>query len=111
MLDAWVTAPVQQWLAATLPVLRGWQRSQADLLARRGLTVRASTASFGCAQLGVPAQALRRHGVQVRDTTSFGLPGWARLNTFPPPAQAALAAALDVELHAEIDAERGRRAP
>ena len=111
LLDAWVTGPVQQWLAATLPVLRGWQRSQADLLAQRGLAVRASVASFGCAQLGVSPQALRRHGVQVRDTASFGLPGWARLNTLSPPAQAALAAALDIELAAELNAERGGAVP
>ena len=97
LLDAWGAAPVQQWLAGTLPVLRGWQRSQHDALARRGIALQATTASFGCAQLGVPAHALREQGVQVRDTASFGLPGWARLNTLPPPAQAALMAAIDAE--------------
>jgi histidinol-phosphate aminotransferase len=37
---------------------------------------------------------LREHGIAVRDTSSFGLPGWVRVNAPPPAALGALRAAL-----------------
>lgn len=74
--------------ALGLPVVRTWQRSQQAALAQRGVALQASTTPFCCAQLGATPQALRRHGVQVRDAASFGLPA----------------------LVAAIDAERGQGA-
>jgi histidinol-phosphate/aromatic aminotransferase/cobyric acid decarboxylase-like protein len=37
---------------------------------------------------------LREQGIQLRDATSFGLPGWARIAVLPPADQDALIAAL-----------------
>ena len=103
LLEAWARPAVQDWLTASLDLLRTWQRSQLQLLRGLGVAVQPepSTAPFCCAQLGVPAAALRPHGVQVRDAASFGLPGWARLNTLPPAAQGALSRALAAALAAE----------
>lgn len=96
LLEAWPSVPVQQWLASSLKLLGAWRHSQTELLAGLGVAVQPSSTPFFCAQLGMAATALRRHGVQVRDAASFGLPGWARLNTLPPEAQGALATALGV---------------
>lgn len=38
---------------------------------------------------------LRQQGIKLRDTTSFGLPGWFRLGVRPPESQQALWRALD----------------
>lgn len=58
--------------------------------------VSGALAPFFCARLAADPAALRRHGVKLRDAHSFGMPGWARLNALPPPAQAALWRALDL---------------
>jgi histidinol-phosphate aminotransferase len=34
--------------------------------------------------------SLRNHGIKLRDTTSFGLPGQVRVSVQPPDAQDAL---------------------
>ncbi|HSV54496.1 MAG TPA: aminotransferase, partial [Burkholderiaceae bacterium] len=48
-----------------------------------------SDANFFCVS-GADVQALRAHGIKLRDTASFGLPGYARLSVQAPIAQDAL---------------------
>ncbi len=100
MLQAWASDAVQQWLAHSLGILRGWKAQQLALCARLGWqVVPGHQANYLVA--GVPAGedgaalperlvALRQHGVKLRDCTSFGLPGHVRLGVLPPLSQAAL---------------------
>ncbi|CAH2601112.1 Histidinol-phosphate aminotransferase family protein [Rhodovastum atsumiense] len=100
-LEAVTSEAAQSWLAECRPVLAGWRRSLAAGLAEMGLEVRESPATFLMARVGDAspvAAALRRHGLRVRDATSFGLPAWIRLGAAPPEWQAALLAALAKEL-------------
>lgn len=96
LLDAWVSPASQDWLAQSLPRLRPWTRDLSAMLVNLGWTVLPSEANFFCAApphpLNVPA--LRAHGIKLRDTTSFGLPGHFRLSAQPPEAQTALQTAL-----------------
>ena len=97
MLQAWVQPEVQAWLAACVPVLRGWKARQMAMLGDLGWQVQPSDANFFCAKPPHPLDlaALRAaHGIKLRDATSFGLPGWVRLGVLPPQAQDALAQAL-----------------
>ncbi len=95
LLLAWPTPAVQTWLQQSLDLLRGWKQRLLSLLGQRGVPVLPSITPFFCAQLGAQVPALRTQGLQLRDTTSFGLPGWARLNTLQPEAQDCLIQALD----------------
>jgi len=108
LLQAWVQADAQAWLAESLHTLRRWKAMQIAMLQDIGWTCLPSEANFFCAQ---PAQRpnsqgmgdalwvaelnrLRAAGIKLRDTASFGLPGHARLSVQPPVAQDALRAAL-----------------
>lgn len=108
LLEAWVQADTQAWLAESLHTLRRWKALQIAMLRDMGWTCMPSDANFFCAQ---PAQLpnslgmgdtlwvaelnrLRTAGIKLRDTASFGLPGHARLSVQPPVAQDALRAAL-----------------
>ena len=101
MLQAWVTAAVQQWLAHSLGTLRVWKAQQLALCAKLGWQVLPGhQANYFVARLPVPAadmvqhlQHLRGQGVKLRDCTSFGLPGCVRLGVLPPASQTALAQA------------------
>jgi histidinol-phosphate aminotransferase len=96
LLLAWASAPVQTWLQHSLPTLRGWRALQRQGLQQRGMALADSTTPFFAARL--PSGAASRAtaaGLALRDTASFGLPGWCRLNTLPPEGQAALWACLD----------------
>jgi histidinol-phosphate aminotransferase len=96
MLRRWTAGSTQRWLADCLPVLRDWKAQQQALCQDLGWTVLpASQANYFCARLPVPLPvsllALReQRGIQLRDCTSFGLPGVVRLGVLPPAAQAAL---------------------
>ena len=98
LLRAWTDFGVQAWLAASLDTLRVWKTRQIALCESMGWTCMASDANFFCARPALPdgltlAQALARlraHGIQLRDTTSFGLPGYVRMSVQPPLAQDAL---------------------
>ncbi|MDD2712703.1 MAG: aminotransferase class I/II-fold pyridoxal phosphate-dependent enzyme [Simplicispira sp.] len=96
LLESWITPASQRWLAGCLAVLRDWKAQQQALCTELGWTVwPASQANYFCARLDVPdvqsrLRQLRGHGVQLRDCTSFGLPGVVRVGVLPPPAQAAL---------------------
>ena len=96
LLDAWVGEGAQAWLAQSLTMLRAWKAAQLRLCTGLGWqVVPGSLASFFTARLppcDVPAalQALRAHGIKLRDATSFGLPGHVRMGVLPPASQQAL---------------------
>ncbi len=97
MLQAWVSADVQAWLANSLHTLRDWKARQIDLLQCLGWRVLPSQANYFSAQppAALDAARLRQmHGIKLRDASAFGLPGWYRLGVLGPQAQQALAAAL-----------------
>jgi histidinol-phosphate aminotransferase len=77
-------------------ILLGWKAGLVHLLLGAGPEVRPSVTPFICARLppGVSLAGLREHGVAVRDTSSFGLPGRVRMNAQPPAALGALGAAI-----------------
>ena len=96
LLTAWTQPRAQQWLQASLDTLRGWKAAQQALCASLGWQVLpGSLANYFAARLPGPdapgaIQALRAHGIKLRDCASFGLPGHARLGVLPPPSQQAL---------------------
>lgn len=96
MLQAWVRADTQHWLAQSLACLRGWKTQQLALLTGLGWTCLPSEANYFCARspAALDTPALRAQGVKLRDTTSLGLPGHWRLGVLSPAAQAALRDAL-----------------
>lgn len=100
LLMVWTQADTQAWLQASLQTLAGWKQRQVALLHAAGWTVQPSDTPFFVARPPAPhdavalCAALRGSGIQLRDATSFGLPGWLRLAVLPPAAQDALAAAL-----------------
>ena len=106
LLHSWVQPATQRWLAGCLPVLRDWKARQQALCSALGWQVLpGSQANYFCVRLPAALQAapgaqppqqkeqqqrLRTQGIQVRDCSSFGLPGHWRLGVLPPMAQAAL---------------------
>ena len=100
LLMAWPRTATQAWLHDSLRTLAQWKVRQVGLLQTAGWTVAPSDTPFFCARppQGLDAvalcAALRGHGIKLRDTTSFGLPGWLRLGVLTPQAQDALLAAL-----------------
>jgi len=98
MLQAWVGADAQAWLATSLAVLRDWKARQIAMCESLGWRCRPSHANFFCARPALPSNmtlpqalgVLRAQGIKLRDTASFGLPGELRISVRPPPAQAAL---------------------
>jgi histidinol-phosphate aminotransferase len=93
MLTAWVSPGVQGWLAQSREQLARWKTTQLDMLQGLGWRCLPSEANYFCAQAPRPVDvdALRAHGIKLRDTTSLGLPGHWRLGVLPPEAQEALA--------------------
>ena len=104
MLQAWTRADVQAWLVDSLGTLRDWKVRQIALCASLGWNCLPSDANFFCARPALPQgvtlqqalAALRTHGIKLRDTASFGLPGQVRISVQPPVAQEALAAVWSV---------------
>lgn len=98
LLQAWTDPAVQAWLAASLDTLREWKAQQIALCQSMGWTCLPSEANFFCARPKLPEglslpqalDRLRSHGIQLRDTTSFGLPGHVRVSVQPPLTQDAL---------------------
>ncbi|GAC1532083.1 MAG: histidinol-phosphate transaminase [Ramlibacter sp.] len=97
MLQAWCEPAVQQWLAASLSMLRKWKYRQIELCEALGWRVMPSHANFFVCDLEEPLSvitrklaALRSCGVRLRDCASFGLRGRVRLSVQPPAAQLAL---------------------
>ncbi len=104
MLQAWTQADTQYWLRSSLDTLRGWKQRQVQSLQDAGWTVQPSATPFFCAKppAGVDAAELclrlRAQGIKLRDTTSFGLPGWVRVGVQTPKSQDALRATLHPHL-------------
>jgi histidinol-phosphate aminotransferase len=96
LLHSWAQADTQAWVAQSLGTLRHWMGYQTAALEGLGWGVMPSHAHFVCARppegcdLPGTLAALRSQGIQLRDATSFGLPGWARLSVLPPQAVDAL---------------------
>ena len=96
MLHAWCDPACEPWLAACRETLAQWRVALAERLGCRGWVVRPSQTPYFVARPPRPidANALRVHGVKLRDTASFGWPGWWRLSAQPPAAIDALERAL-----------------
>ena len=98
LLQAWTRPDVQAWLAESLVTLRKWKARQIDVCESLGWLCLPSDANFFCAKPALPGGLnlesalthLRKHGIKLRDTTSFGLPGHVRVSVQPPLAQDAL---------------------
>jgi histidinol-phosphate aminotransferase len=101
LLDSWVSADVQNWLADSLQTLQVWKTRQIALLESLDWTCQPSDTNFFCATPKLPnlpkgltleqaLAALRSQGIKLRDTASFGLPGQVRVCVQPPTAQDAL---------------------
>jgi histidinol-phosphate aminotransferase len=101
MLTSWADEDTQAWCRDGLPRLAAWHQALRDLLRSRGFVLEPSVTPFGLARPPRALEAaqadavLHAHGVKVRDTSSFGLPGAWRLCAQPPEALAALGRALD----------------
>lgn len=96
MLTAWTQPGVQRWLEASRATLRLHKARQIALCQSFGWTVLPSQANFfGCRVDSAQAvvDTFRLHDIQLRECTSFGLPGVVRLSVQLGPAQQALAAA------------------
>lgn len=119
MLQAWVQAGAQVWLAESLQTLRAWKARQIEMLEAIGWTCLTSDTSFFCALppdtdwpsarnksqrdldhedddltgLSSALRHLRISGIKLRDAASFGLPGHVRVSAQAPVAQDALRAA------------------
>ncbi len=96
LLQAWTLPEVQVWLADSRQTLQRWKTRQVGLCESLGWTCLPSDANFFCARPPVSDLAqvlarLRAHGIKLRDTASFGLPGHVRLGVQQPLAQDALA--------------------
>ena len=104
LLQAWTRPDVQAWLADSLVTLREWKTRQIDVCESLGWVCLPSDANFFCAKPALPQGLslesalthLRKHSIKLRDTTSFGLPGYVRISVQPPAAQDALAAAWQI---------------
>ena len=100
LLTAWTQAATQDWLQSSLQTLRVWKQQQIQGLQAMGWQCLPSDTPFFCARppadrsLSELLAVLRTQGIQLRDATSFGLPGYVRLGVLPPQAQAALLSAL-----------------
>lgn len=96
LLHSWVQPRTQDWLGDSLSTLRCWKSTQHSLCQQLGWPVwEGSMANYFMAQPPTPdlpalLAYLRSHDIQLRDGTSFGLPGWVRLGVLPPVAQQAL---------------------
>lgn len=98
MLQAWVQPEVQSWLADSKTTLRVWKKRQLALCDAMGWRCATSHTNFFCSHPALPdgmllahlLTALRAHGIKLRDTTSFGLPGMVRTSVQSPQAQDAL---------------------
>ena len=104
LLQAWIRLDVQAWLADSRVTLRHWKIRQIALCESLGWVCLPSDANFFCARPALPEGLslesalthLRKHGIKLRDTASFGLPGHVRISVQPPATQDALAAAWQI---------------
>lgn len=100
LLEAWTTPAVQRWIAGSRLQLARWKAEQMALCTALGWQpVPGSLANYFVAHWPAreaPRLAARlawlrgEHGIKLRDTASFGLPGAVRLGVLPPASQEAL---------------------
>ncbi len=99
LLNSWASVESQSWVDASRQLLRQWKSRQIAVLNSLGLRCLPSQTSFFCVDLSSLDSPkvfadLRNRGIKLRDATSFGLPGFARVSVRPPASQDALAGAL-----------------
>lgn len=94
LLQGFANAETADWLATSRESLREWRAQLLSGLSAAGWTYRASSTHFLLARPPIPVAdvprwltELRRHGIKLRDATSFGLPGWVRLRSMPVAMQ------------------------
>lgn len=99
-LGAWVEPAVQAWLAPCRDTLSRWVQAQRQALHALGWIQDPAVVPFWLARppeqgtaLAQRLAQLRREGIQLRDATSLGRPGWVRVSAQAPDAQQALASA------------------
>lgn len=99
MLTCWGQAATQAWVAESRATLSAWKTRQIALCTALGFEVLPSQANFFTARLpgaddptalSRRLDRLRLAGVKLRDASSFGLPGHARLSVQSPESQQAL---------------------
>ena len=96
MLRAWCDRAVQQWLSQSLDTLREWKQRQLALCESLGWECLPSDTNFFVARIPGPSlEQLRGRDIKLRDCTSFGMPGHARLSVQSPAAQDALKLACE----------------
>lgn len=91
----------QEHLAGSLGALAEAKRSLVAALDSLGLPLQNGPANFLMIRAGqatATRRALLRHGVAVRDCSSFGLPDYIRVGVRTPPENERLVAALSVAL-------------
>jgi histidinol-phosphate aminotransferase len=96
MLQSWTQAATQNWVNECLPILREWGEDVRQQLVLEGWQCRETQTHYFCAKPPdeLDTDVLRRHGVKLRDATSFGLPGWWRLSAQSPRTVQVLIKAL-----------------
>ncbi|WP_307692260.1 aminotransferase class I/II-fold pyridoxal phosphate-dependent enzyme [Variovorax ginsengisoli] len=92
LLASWVQPSVQRWLDDSRTVLRHWKALQRKRCDDMGWHSLPSNCNFFVAAPPVKDVAqlggrLRAHGVKLRDTASFGLPGHVRMAVLHPDSQ------------------------
>jgi histidinol-phosphate aminotransferase len=92
MLSSWAKYETQTWIQESLNCLREWKGQQLQRCQEMGWEIHTSETNFYCAK--PPANdlyplllQLRRSGIKLRDTLSFGLPGYVRMSVLAPASQ------------------------
>lgn len=105
LLQSWATMDAHRWLANCRATLRTWKERQLNLLSAAGWQPEKGEAGMAnflvmtCDHLDMKTSliALRQQGIKLRDCSSFGLPGRARMAVVAPSVQDALMEALRQE--------------
>ncbi|MDM0048539.1 aminotransferase class I/II-fold pyridoxal phosphate-dependent enzyme [Variovorax sp. J22R115] len=95
LLESWINEGTQKWLGKSRLKLRTWEAEQRALCQSLGWVCEPSVANYFCAKPDLPysgarVSELRAEGIKLRDTASFGIPGYVRLRVESPASQAAL---------------------
>ena len=95
MLNAWTQSKVQDWIQQSLIQLQNLKAQQINWISELdGVEILPSQTNFFCIKAQLDTQVLKQHQVQLRDATSFGLPGYWRISIQTTEAQQALIKAL-----------------
>jgi histidinol-phosphate aminotransferase len=103
LLQCWLQASTQAWLAESRQTLQVWKDRLTALLLALDWTVLPSDSNFLCARPQQPIDPLRlrQAGIKLRDASSLGLPGFYRLGVLPPDAQDALRDVLALPIESD----------